>query len=171
MHWLFNRSSVSIYCQRWFNECIATVASVLRVFISDSLDGCQLDCGDFSSPAVSSRGAGVLGERLSKLGKQLSYVARRECPKLAINISRWFSVYVFGNVSHYFSKWSRESWWLNGLARLQLRPCYLRGPGFKSHLWPVKFFACNKVFPQSNLNAKICAMCLNKLATSYQGHM
>ena len=61
--------------------------------------------------------------------------------------------------------------WRNGLARLQQLPCYLQGPEFETHQCPVEFFACSKVSPLNNLTltAKICAMCLNKLAQSYQG--
>ena len=56
--------------------------------------------------------------------------------------------------------WAR---WRNGLARLQYNPCYLQGPGFESHLWPVEFFICNKISPLNNRtpNANICSMCPN----------
>ena len=40
--------------------------------------------------------------------------------------------------------------WGNGLACLQQWLCYLKGPGFESHLQPVEFFACNKVSPVNN---------------------
>ena len=63
-------------------------------------------------------------------------------------------------VYSYESQVSVRSRWCNGLARLHQRPCYLQGPGFKSHLRPVKFFTCNKVSPlsQSNPNAHICTV-------------
>ena len=60
-----------------------------------------------------------------------------------------------------------NSRWL-GLARLQRGWCYLQVTGFEPHLWPVEFFADNKVSP---LNPKTCAMCFNNLAPSYQKHM
>ena len=84
---------------------------------------------------------------------------------------------LFTKLEHYINKYSkqgkllmkfywRRSRWRNGLARLQQWPCYLLGPGFKSHLWLVKFSVCNKVSPLNNQypNAKICAMCPNYLA-------
>ena len=40
----------------------------------------------------------------------------------------------------YGCNWALRSRWCNGIARLQQRLCYLQGPGFKSHLWPLKFF-------------------------------
>ena len=54
--------------------------------------------------------------------------------------------------------------WRNGLERLQQWLCYLQGPEFESHLWPVEFFSCNKVYslPQSNPKANICTVVQNE---------
>ena len=52
--------------------------------------------------------------------------------------------------------------WYNALEHLQWWLCYLQGTRFESHLWPVEFFSCNKIFLLVNANA--CAMCPNNLA-------
>ena len=53
----------------------------------------------------------------------------------------------------YPGKWNikRERWrWqkeITETSMLLLWPCYLQVPEFESHLWPVKFSACNKFSP------------------------
>ena len=41
---------------------------------------------------------------------------------------------------------------------LEQWPCYLQGPGFKSHLRPVDFFSCNKVSPLNNQTPTLRSM-------------
>ena len=55
-------------------------------------------------------------------------------------------------LSHSLEKYLQRLRWCNGLARLQQWSCYLQGPGFKFHLWPVEFFTSNTV---SLLNNRI----------------
>ena len=73
-------------------------------------------------------------------------------------------IYIIANVCTF----RRGARWCSGLARWQQWLCYLRGPGFESHLRPVEFFVCNKVSPL-NSNTKICAMRFNYLTQGYQG--
>ena len=55
---------------------------------------------------------------------------------------------------------------------LQQWSCYLQGHGFESHIMTSGVFHLQGFSTrQSNPNANICAMCSNKLAQSYQGHM
>ena len=90
----------------------------------------------------------------------ITSVAITSVALLVINLD-YFSLHVYNTRAR----------WRNGLARLQQWLCYLQGPGFESHLRPVKFFAGNYGFftQQSNSNANIFAMRPNYLARGYQG--
>ena len=63
--------------------------------------------------------------------------------------------------------------WCNGLAHLQQYSCYQQGPRFESHLRPVEYFTCNKVYPLNDRTSTLKSVpqqTSSKLSGKYVKH-